>query len=121
MFKKDTSKQNQSDLAAIAEYEKLKKQYNQLSIKYKKQAAKYKAVKKHFFLASKQIQRWAHRYQRLKVTIAASSIETASFEKYAASIETNQDEQKRLKTLVKDLSAKNSKLEQELELTKTKH
>ncbi len=119
MFKKNTN--DQSEVEMTNDYEKLKEEYEQLSQKYKKQTAKYKAIKKHFFLASKQIQRWSHRYQRLKVTIAASSIETASFERYAASIETNQDEQKRLITLVKELSVKNSKLEQELQLTKTKH
>ncbi len=119
MLQNTINTQDMQELSILPEYQELKKQYKQLSIKYKVRTAKYKLLKKNFLLASRQIQRWARRYQRLKITVAASNIEIANFETYAASIEENQNVHRDLQALVHKLSEKNQKLEQELELSKT--
>ena len=100
------------------EYDELVTKYRLLKLKYKTRTEKYKAELKSKYLLSKQIHRWSRRYQRLKITIAASAVKTASFEDYVTSVEGNNNEVERLQALVLNLSVKNNELEQELEQSK---
>lgn len=113
MITKTTKKLTPQELQI--EYNNLAQKYYELKLSYRERAEKYNAVLKSKRLLSKQIQRWSRRYQRMKITIAASTIKTADFSEYAASFESSNEEIKRLETLVLDLSLRNDELVQSLE------
>ena len=98
--------------------DELKNRYCQLKARYIQKSEKYNRAKKDHHLLSKQIRRWSRDYQRLKITLAATTIEGASFEEYSASVEPNYQELQQLKKRVQELSIKNNELQEKLELGK---